>query len=80
MTIHEHEAPREETTEGLLLPCPRCGEASATIRLELADMDTCVCVDCDETFSLTDVRDWISRWSRVIRWVELFSQTEGSTP
>ena len=53
----------------MLVPCPKCGQAEATVRLDLSDLETCHCVDCDETFSLDLVRDFIAKWQRVLGWV-----------
>ncbi len=55
------------------LPCPRCGEAEATIVLDLADLDRCVCAECEAEFTVDEVRAIINRWSGVIRWIELVS-------
>jgi uncharacterized protein (DUF983 family) len=56
-------------TKGLLLPCPKCGEADAVIRLNLAEPDCFLCDDCSEEFSAADVRAFIARWEKVLAWV-----------
>jgi len=62
----------EAPEKGLTLPCPKCGEAEASIALNLDDLDTCHCLACDEEFTLGEIRDLIAKWQRVLRWVELF--------
>lgn len=47
------------------LPCPKCG-AEAAIRLDLDDLDTFSCGECDQSYTLGDVTRWIDRWTRVI--------------
>ena len=46
---------------GLLLPCPCCGEASATIVLELADMETFTCRECDTEFAAATVQAFLAQ-------------------
>lgn len=52
------------------LPCPKCGEDGACITLDLSDLETCHCPECDGDFGLGDVRDLISKWSAVLKWVD----------
>lgn len=62
-----------ETTakiRGVQLPCPCCGEEQAAIMLSLADMESCRCEECSTDFTLTDVKDLIAKWTKVIAWVE----------
>ena len=56
-------------SRGLLLPCPRCGEAEATIHLYLSDMETLYCADCEEEFSVADVQTFIAKWAPVLAWI-----------
>ncbi|MBV8094432.1 MAG: hypothetical protein JO110_14645 [Acetobacteraceae bacterium] len=58
------------TTRGLSLPCPLCGEADADIYLSLADGDTCRCGSCDNEFTLTDVRNLMAKWQKVLTWMD----------
>ena len=60
------------------LPCPKCGEeACVTLRLDsFEEDDACKCMSCEAEFSLADVRDLISRWSRVLTWLETAPLTE----
>lgn len=59
------------TKRGLLLPCPMCGETGASVSLQLSDMDTLHCGDCDTDFTVADVRYLIDQWTPVLAWVEL---------
>ena len=60
----------ETPSRGLLLPCPCCGEASATICLNLADGESLNCQDCGTDFTASDVRDFIAKWTRMLAWIE----------
>jgi transcription elongation factor Elf1 len=53
---------------GILLPCPCCGDAEASISLNLAD-GTLKCNVCDADFDLDFVRLLISKWTRVVAWI-----------
>jgi uncharacterized Zn finger protein len=64
------------TSRGLLLPCPTCGEEQATITLSLADCETLHCEDCGSDYTLDDVRSLIARWQRVLAWVEQAPRAE----
>ena len=57
-------------TRGVALPCPKCGEESATIDLNLADADTLHCQECDTTFSVMDVKSLIARWTPILAWID----------
>jgi hypothetical protein len=59
----------ETTATGILLPCPKCGEASASIDFNLADGETLHCQDCDESFEVADVRAFIEKWQPVLSWL-----------
>lgn len=59
-----------ETKRGMKLPCPKCGEQEAMIQLDLDDGQTCSCRECDDEFSLDDVREFIGRWAKMIAWIE----------
>ena len=58
------------TTTGLLLPCPCCGQAEASIALELSDMQSFPCRDCDAEFTRDDVTNLIARWTRLFTWLD----------
>jgi hypothetical protein len=69
----------DEPERGWVLPCPRCLEPNACLRLGLADLDTVACQECGEEFTLADVRLIAERWQPVLRWVES-APTTGVTP
>ncbi len=60
----------QKTTRGFgSLPCPLCGaDASCTVSLD--DLQTFTCCECEETFSREQVEDFISRWSKVLLWLD----------
>jgi predicted nucleic acid binding AN1-type Zn finger protein len=55
---------------GLLLPCPKCGNTEASIKLCLFDGGTFCCLECDDEFTAEDVRDFIAKWRKVLAWVD----------
>jgi transcription elongation factor Elf1 len=57
------------TTPGLLLPCPCCGDAEAVINLRLSDAYF-TCGSCENEFTADDVRQFITKWSKVLTWVD----------
>jgi transcription elongation factor Elf1 len=57
-------------TRGVTLPCPKCGEESASITFNLADGETFVCGDCEADFTADDVRNLITKWQKVLTWVD----------
>jgi transcription elongation factor Elf1 len=61
---------------GMTLPCPRCGEANASFDLNLADGDTLHCQDCDENFSVEEIRDLVKRWGRMLAWIDSMPSEE----
>lgn len=63
---------RTEAQRGVTLPCPRCGEREAAILLNLADVETCTCGECEEGFDLGEVREFIERWGKVLNWIDAF--------
>ncbi|HEY7308392.1 MAG TPA: hypothetical protein VH643_03415 [Gemmataceae bacterium] len=52
------------------LPCIRCGNTDGNVRLDLDDVDTFNCVECDEQFTAGDVRDFIGQWKAVLAWID----------
>lgn len=56
---------------GRCLPCPRCGEL-ANVQLDLADLDTCCCRECDAEFTVAEVRALVAAWAPVVRWIDTF--------
>jgi hypothetical protein len=61
------------------LPCPCCGEAQATITLDLTDLEGLHCQDCDADLTLADIEAFIQRWQPVLAWVRA-AQTFGKEP
>ena len=64
-----------KTLPSITLPCPRCGEASANIALNLwsledPDGENFSCTECDADLSLTDIRNLVGKWSRLLSWIE----------
>jgi uncharacterized protein (DUF983 family) len=57
-------------SRGILLPCPHCGESEATITLNLSDMETMTCQECDAEFTTDDVRNIIAKWTPVLKWLD----------
>lgn len=59
-----------EKPKGIRLPCPKCMEATASIYLSLSDLNTCRCHDCEEEFTVTDMRGMVAEWQRFIAWLD----------
>jgi transcription elongation factor Elf1 len=53
----------------LLLPCPKCGEAEASMSLNLAD-GTFTCQECECEVTAEEVRGIIAKWRKVLAWVD----------
>lgn len=76
--------PRTEPRTALALPCPRCGEQHAGIKVHLPSVGMgyegkageFTCDDCEETFSVSDLQLIIRRWSPVLRWLAEAPQGE----
>lgn len=62
------------TERGFNVTCIRCGNADATVTLNLDDCDTFRCTECEEEWSVEDVREHVIFWARVIKWVESANQ------
>jgi hypothetical protein len=58
------------------LRCPVCGQ-EATVSLDLDDLQTFRCGECDDTFSADDVRIMIADWKRVLDWIALSPKAGG---
>ena len=57
---------------GILLWCPQCGEARASIDVRLADPYEFHCNECDNDFTASYVRTMIesvARWPKVLKWL-----------
>jgi transcription elongation factor Elf1 len=61
--------PPEHSTRGMTLPCPHCGEEQAVISLNLADMDSFTCQECNAEFDTDSVRNLIAKWTRILAWI-----------
>lgn len=57
------------TNVGISLPCPCCGASEANISLYLSDREM-VCHECEASFTVDDVKEFINKWSRIIPWIE----------
>jgi hypothetical protein len=51
--------------------CPRCMVDGATISVDLDDGEALRCHDCDETYSVTEVRELIASWGPLLVWLDL---------
>ena len=65
-----------QTNPGCLLPCPKCGEVSATIALNLGDMQTFTCQECSEEFDRSDIESFIAKWQRLFAWIDTAPKME----
>lgn len=65
-------------SKGFQVTCPFCGDADATITLELNDLRNCACSSCSAEFSPQAARDKaaaaMARWEAVVRWVEMAAE------
>ena len=50
------------------LPCPGCC-AEATCSLNLEDLDTITCGDCNEEFTIEEITKIIGKWGPVVAWI-----------
>jgi len=63
------------TPKGCTLPCPRCGEAGASITLDLDNLhgvEALSCRECDASFGVDEIRDIIARWTPILAWMDSF--------
>jgi transcription elongation factor Elf1 len=60
---------------GVTLPCPCCGDAEASISLNLVDR-TFKCNVCDADFDMEFVQLVLTKWTRVAKWVETMPTDE----
>ena len=54
--------------------CIHCGEKD--VSLSLQDLETISCGSCSEVFSITEVREMLSTWSRICDWIDLLPKAE----
>jgi hypothetical protein len=55
--------------KGFKLVCVACGQLDAEITLDLADLSSCRCSACDDTFAVTTavskLREALAEWERL---------------
>jgi Zn ribbon nucleic-acid-binding protein len=61
--------------KGIVLPCPKCGEPSAIIKVSLANVDEFECAECGNEFAADEVRDFIARWQPVLAWLQTIPES-----
>jgi hypothetical protein len=59
------------------LPCVKCGERDC-VSLSLHDLDTAYCDECENEYTLSEVRDTIDQWSVVLAWRDLAPPRQGA--
>lgn len=62
--------------EGFCVTCIKCGEAGS-IKLDLTDMDTLTCSECDAEYSVDDVRAVMREWGPVLAWIDSAAKFQG---
>lgn len=67
-----------QTRRGFAVRCLHCG-GSEGVRLDLADLDTFSCSECNEEFDVADVRSAIEEWKSVLNWIDLAPESEKQT-
>ncbi len=58
------------------LPCPYCGE-EGNVLLDLSDLDTFKCCECDREWSRSDLEEILAKWQRVLTWIDSAPKQEG---
>lgn len=53
---------------GFTMPCPCCGEASASVAVLRRGDDAFFCRECEAGFSFADLQARITRWAKVMTW------------
>ena len=51
------------------LACIKCGEVD-TVAMDLDDCSTFRCRECENEFTLEDVRASVTAWQRVLAWLD----------
>lgn len=63
------------TAKGFDLCCPMCGDAEATVKMDLNNLKSCECNACGEEFSPADavakLTEQLNRWQAVARWIDM---------
>jgi uncharacterized protein (DUF983 family) len=74
-TTEKTEKTETRKAKGFKVVCPYCGDAEATVGLNLANLRECECRSCGETYSPAEAarkaREMAEQWERVVRWVEM---------
>lgn len=52
------------------LSCPLCRSTDSIISLRLDDCETLACSECEEEFTVTDIREKLSGWNRFLVWID----------
>lgn len=52
------------------LSCPLCGSINSIISLQLDDCETLSCSECEEEFTVTDIRVKVMSWAKFITWID----------
>lgn len=52
------------------LPCIKCGVVDG-VHLVLLDCETFTCTECNEEFTVEDVRAQLAKWAAVVEWIAL---------
>lgn len=64
-----------KTIKGFTVTCPYCGDADATVKIDLGNLQAVTCGACDEEFSPRDAVDkateQLRQWTAVLRWTEM---------
>lgn len=56
------------------LTCPKCC-CDGVVMIHLDDFENFCCGDCSEEFTLSDVRELIAGWNKVIAWIDEHAPT-----
>ncbi len=62
-------SPATATTKGFAVKCILCGE-EGNVHVDLHDVASFHCNECDGDFTLDDVKAVLSRWQTCIAWLE----------
>jgi len=64
-----------KTTRGFDLACPYCGADDAALTLDVTELKTLSCGNCDEEFTprqaVARAAERLREWERLARWVEM---------
>lgn len=57
-------------TRGFSIRCVCCGTADGYRQLFLEDLNTIRCTECEEEFSVDDLREQVSQSTRLLKWID----------